>query len=80
MYTAITARFTELDVDDPDLELRGDAYEHAYLAAYAHPKVGGVHLWGWAKEAISAGQDARSNTQLVASLTVRQHILIHSSV
>jgi hypothetical protein len=58
-------------VDDPDLELRGDAYEHAYLAAYAHPKVGGVHLWGWAKEAISVGQDPRSNTQLVASLTVR---------
>ena len=37
-------RFTELDVEDPYMETRGQGYEQFFLAAYAHAQVGGIVL------------------------------------
>jgi hypothetical protein len=64
-------RFTELDVNDAYMPTRGDGYEQFYLAGYSHAQVGGIVLWGWAKEAISPGQDSRAYTSMIASRTVR---------
>lgn len=63
-----TMWWTELDIDDPDMGRRTDGYEHSYLAAYASAKVGGVMLWGWAKNAIAPTQDSRPNTLLVTDI------------
>eukprot|EP00953_Heterococcus_sp_UTEX-ZZ885_P004690 3023-Heterococcus_DN1.PRE.4 len=62
---ACERRFTELDVEDGYMETRGQGYEHFFLAAYAHAQVGGLVLWGWAKETIAPGQAGRGNTRLV---------------
>ena len=38
--------FTELDINDPDVNSRADGYEHSYLAGYMNPNFAGIFLWG----------------------------------
>ncbi|TVU03702.1 hypothetical protein EJB05_50767, partial [Eragrostis curvula] len=45
--TGLPVWFTELDVCEPDEELRADDLEVVLREAYAHPAVEGVVLWGF---------------------------------
>ena len=49
---------TELDVVNPDENVRADWYEKALRALYSHPAVEGILFWGFWGDIQSGGQDA----------------------
>lgn len=49
---------TEFDVKDPDPEARADGLENVYRAAFSHPAVKGILMWGFWAGAHWQGPDA----------------------
>ena len=49
---------TELDVINPDENIRADWYEKALRALYGHPAIEGILFWGFWGDIQSGGQDA----------------------
>lgn len=62
---------TELDVANPDENVRADGYEKALRALYSHPAIEGIVFWGFWGDIQSGGQAAAlvtgPNLQLTAA-------------